>query len=158
MKERKIQNMLYGDDRLISFTSDLILSWRVAEIRRKENEKVEERLLKQAMLALEWKTRREMMMEIDPAEMTLSKEHQQGGDMELIDGMKMMTIWTDIEWEGIESIEHRNVDIIMEDLGVTLVDPCMEVDVETAWREMEMMEGILCDNNTHSQTWPPKEY
>ena len=52
-KERNIRIMLDGDDGLISFTSDLILSWRVMEIRRKENEKVEERLLKQAMLALE---------------------------------------------------------------------------------------------------------
>jgi hypothetical protein len=34
--ERKIRNMLDGDDRLISFTSDLNISWRVAEIRRKE--------------------------------------------------------------------------------------------------------------------------
>ena len=122
------------------------------EIRRKENEKVEERLLKQAMLAMEWKTRRKMMMEIDPAEMTLtlSQEHQHEGDIELINGMKMMTIWTDIDWERIESIEHRNMDIIMEDLGVTMIDNCMEVDVEMAWSEMEMMEGILCDTNTLS--------
>jgi hypothetical protein len=42
------------------------------------------------------------------------------------------------------------MDIIMEDLGVTLMDTCMEVDVETAWSEMEVMEGILCVNNTHS--------
>ena len=142
--------MLDGDDGLISFMSDLIFSWRVTEIKRKENEKVEERLLKQAMLAMEWKTRRKMMMEIDPAEMTLtlSQEHQHEGDIELIDGMKMMTIWTDIDWERIESIEHRNMDIIMKDLGVTMMDNCMEVDVDMAWSEMGMMEGILCDTNT----------
>ena len=76
------------------------------------------------MLAMEWKTRRRMMMEIDPAEMTLtlSQEHQHTGDIELIDGMKMMTIWTDIDWKSIESIEHRNMDIIMEDLGVAMMD------------------------------------
>ena len=82
-------------------------------------------MLRQAMLTMEWKARKEMMMEIDSAEMTLSTEHQPGGDIELIDGMKMMTIWTEVEWEGIESIEHRNMDIIMEDLGVTLMDTCM---------------------------------
>jgi hypothetical protein len=92
--------------------------------------------------SFQWKIRREMMMEIDPAEMTLSNEHQPGGDIELIDGVKMMTIWTEVEREGIESIEHLNIDIIMEDLGVTLMDTCMDVDVETAWSEMEMMEGI----------------
>ena len=118
-RERKIRKMLDGDDGLISFMSDLIFSWRVTEIKRKENEKVEERLLKQAMLAMEWKTRRKMMMEIDPAEMTLtlSQEHQHEGDIELIDGMQMMTIWTDIDWEMIEISEHRNMDVIMEDLG-----------------------------------------
>ena len=95
-REREIRKMLDGDDDLITFTSDLISAWRVMEVRRQDNERVEERLLKQAMLAMEWKTRRMMMMEIDPAEMTLtlSQEHHNTGDIELINGMKMMTIWT----------------------------------------------------------------
>ena len=50
----------------MTFTSDLILSWRVMEIKERENKKNEERMLRQAMLTMEWKARREMMMEIDP--------------------------------------------------------------------------------------------
>ena len=99
-------------------------------------------------------------MEIDPAERTLSQRHQHDGGLALIDGMKMMTIWTNTDWEGVESIEHRNMDIIMEDLGVILMDNCMEVDVETAWSEMELMEGLVCEINTHSgprlEQVPPK--
>ena len=64
--------------------------------------------------------------------------------------MEMMTIWTSTDWVEIESIEHRNMDIIMEDLGVILSDNCMEVDVEEAWSEIEMMEEVECNKNTHS--------
>ena len=94
-REREIRRMLDGDDDMIKFTSDLLSAWRVMEVRQQENERVEERLLKQAMLAMEWKTRRMMMMEIDPAEMilTLSQEHHSTGDIELIDGMKMMILF-----------------------------------------------------------------
>ena len=42
------------------------------------------------------------------------------------------------------------MDIIIEDLGVILSYNCMEVDVEEAWREIEMMEGVECNENTHS--------
>ena len=87
------------------------------------------------------------MMEIDPAEMILSPENQQRDDSALIVGMEMMTIWTSLDWSEMESIEHRNMDIIMEDLGVMLRDNCMEVDVEEAWNEIEVMEGV--DYNTH---------
>ena len=69
-----------------------------------------------------------------------------------------MTIWTSLDWSEMESIEHRNKDIIMEDLWNMLTDNCMEVDVEEAWGEMEMMEGVDC--NTHSsprlEQGPPK--
>ena len=134
-REREITRMLEGEDDLIKFTSELISAWRVMEVRRQEDERMEERLLKQAMLAMEWKTRRMMMMEIDPAEMFLapSQDHSTG-DIDIIDGMRMLTVWTDNEWNNsnLESIEHRNMDIIMEDLGVTMIDNCMEVDVEMA--------------------------
>ena len=70
------------------------------------------------MLTMEWKARREMMTEIDPAEMILSPGNQQCDDSALIVGMEMMTIWTGLDWNEMESIEPRNMDIIMEDLGV----------------------------------------
>ena len=46
---------------------------------------------------------------------------------------------TSTDWEEVESIEHRNMDIIMEDLGVAL-SISMEVDTEEAWQELEKME------------------
>ena len=88
------------------------------------------------MLTMEWKARREMMTEIDPAEMILSPGNQQCDDSALIVGMEMMTIWTSLNWSEMESIEHRNMDIIMEELGIMLKDNCMEVDVEDAWNEI----------------------
>ena len=60
--------------------------------------------------------------------------------MTLIVGIEMMTIWTNLDWGEMERIEHRN----MEDM---LRDNCMEVDVEEAWDEIEMMVGM--DYNTH---------
>ena len=50
-----------------------------------------------------------------------------------------MTIWASTDWKEVESIEHRNMDIIMEDLGVAL-SISMEVDMEEAWQELEKME------------------
>ena len=92
IKEIKIKKLLEDDKELVTFTSDLILSWRVREIRGRENKKNEERMLRQAILTMEWKARREMMMEIDPAEMTLSLDNQQRDDSTLIVGMEMMTV------------------------------------------------------------------
>ena len=70
----------------------------------------------------------------------------------------MMTIWTELDWSGMESIEHRNMDIIMEELGVMLEVDCMEVDMEEAWKELEVMEGV--EYNTHNsprlEQVPPK--
>ena len=61
--------------------------------------------------------------------------------------MEMMTIWTDLDWSKMESIEHRNMDIIIEELVVMLQVNCMELDVEEAWKEIEVMEGV--EYNTH---------
>ena len=51
-------------------------------------------------------------------------------------------------------VEHRNLDIIMEELGVTLTYN-MEVDMEEAWQELDMMMEISDGNvevNTLSST------
>ena len=77
------------------------------------------------------------MMEIDTSETVHSYQHLE--DSILLEGMRMMTIWMITDWEVVEGIEHRNMDIIMEDLGVTLSDS-MEVDMEEAWLEIESME------------------
>ena len=85
IKEMEVRKLLEGDKELVTFTSDLILSWRVLEIKKIETEMNEERMLMQAMLTLEWKKRREMMMDIDPAEMTLSQHHHHCDDSALIE-------------------------------------------------------------------------
>ena len=77
-----------------------------------------QRLLRQAMLNQEWKAKREMMMEIETLETEQSHHHLD--DPILLEGMLRMTIWASTDWKEVESIEHRNMDIIMEDLGVTL--------------------------------------
>ena len=85
IKEMEVRKLLEGDKELVTFTSDLILSWRVLEIKKIETEMNEERMLMQAMLTLEWKARREMMMDIDPAEMTLSQHQNHCDDSALIE-------------------------------------------------------------------------
>ena len=85
IKEMEVRKLLEGDKELVTFTSDLILSWRVLEIKKIETEMNEERMLMQAMLTLEWRARREMMMDIDPAEMTLSQHQNHCDDSALIE-------------------------------------------------------------------------
>ena len=55
----------------------------------------------------------------------------------------------------MEGIEHRNMDIIMEDLGETLSDK-MEVDTEEAWVEIERME-ILEPEEAEDMEWAGTE-
>ena len=128
-KENSVKNWLVNDKKLMEFTANLISSWQLESKRVQECERLEERLLRQAMLQQEWSARRGMMMEIDTSETGHSYQHQE--DAIILEGMKMMTLWTSTDWEVVEGIEHRNMDIIMEDLGVTLVDS-MEVDTEEA--------------------------
>ena len=64
------------------------------------------------MLNQEWKKRRGMMMDIDIPETTQGQQHLD--DSTVLEGMRMMTIWNSTDWS---ELEHRNMDIIMEDLG-----------------------------------------
>ena len=52
----------------------------------------------------------------------------------MIEGMRLMSIRTSTD---MTEVEHRNLDIIMEELGVTLTYN-MEVDMEEAWQELDM--------------------
>ena len=70
-------------------------------------------------------------MEIETTENEQGHQHLE--DPTLLEGMLRMTIWTSTDWEEVESIEHRNLDIIMEDLGVIL-SGSMKVDMEEAWQ------------------------
>jgi hypothetical protein len=64
IKERRIEKLLEDDEEMVIFTSDLILSWRIREIKVREDNNKEERMLRQAMLTMEWKARREMIFVI----------------------------------------------------------------------------------------------
>jgi hypothetical protein len=83
----------------------------VMTLQFQEEERLEERLLRQAMLNQEWKIRREMMMDIDTLETEQGQQHLD--DYNVLEGMKRITIWTSTDWT---EVEHRNMDIIMEDL------------------------------------------
>ena len=106
-------------------------------------------MLRQAMLQQEWSARRGEMMEIYTSETGHSYQHRE--EAIILEEMKMMTLWTSTDWEVVEGIEHRNMDIIMEDLGLTLVDS-MEVDTEEAWLEIERME-ILEPEEADAMDW-----
>ena len=63
------------------------------------------------MLNQEWKAKREMMMEIETLETEQSHHHLD--DPILLEGMLRMTFWASTDWKEVESIEHRNMDIII---------------------------------------------
>ena len=144
LKENTVKNWLHGDVSLVEFTTKLITSWQVEDKRKLKEEMLEERLLRQAMLTLEWKTRKDMLMDVDVVEMR--KDQSDIDDSTVLEGMRLMSIWTITDWT---EVEHRNMDIIMEDLGVTLTDK-MEVDVEEAWQELDMME--ISDGDVENNT------
>ena len=52
------------------------------------------------------------MMDIDIPETIQRQQHLD--DSTVHEGMRMMTIWNSTDWS---ELEHRNMDIIMEDLG-----------------------------------------
>ena len=60
IQESKIEKLLEDGAEMVIFTSDLILSWRIREIKLRDSNKNEERMLRQAMLTMEWKVRREI--------------------------------------------------------------------------------------------------
>ena len=68
VKENSVKHWLQGDSKLIEFTTKLITSWQLEHKTIKEYERLEERLLRQAMLQQDWSARRGMMMEIETSE------------------------------------------------------------------------------------------
>ena len=63
----------------------------------KEAEKLEDRLLRQSMLQQEWAARRGMSLEIETSETRQGHQHLE--DSTLLEGMRIMTIWTSTDWE-----------------------------------------------------------
>ena len=91
------------DKELIEFTANLISSWQLESKRGQECERLEERLLRQAMLQQEWSARRGEMMEIYTSETGHSYQHQE--DSIILEGMKMMTLETNTGrwWRGLST-------------------------------------------------------
>ena len=97
VKENTVRHWLQDDNELIEFTTRLISSWQLEYERMKEAEKLEDRLLRQSMLQQEWAARRGMRMEIETSETGQSHQHLE--DSTLLEGMRIMTIWTSTDWE-----------------------------------------------------------